>query len=170
MKLNIGCGPRYQEGYVNIDACNEFRTDVVLRLPNEKLVDRFGVCVADELIADDVLEHFFRWEGIEVLEDFRGVLKQGGILTIKTPCLAAIIKSGIPIQRKMELIRGYQGQPMVKPGGVLGHAWESHTELFAHKYTWDEVELKTVLVQMCFGFKSLSWNDSNSMTLCAIKA
>jgi len=80
MRLNLGCGPRPLEGFVNIDAD-----------PN------YGDCVADithlpyedgsieEIFASHILEHFDWTEVDAVLDEWIRVLKPEGCITIVVP-------------------------------------------------------------------------------------
>ena len=54
VKLNLGCGLDYREGYINIDIVRNVKVDILadlnLNLP-------FRDCVAEEVLCVDVLEH-----------------------------------------------------------------------------------------------------------------
>jgi predicted SAM-dependent methyltransferase len=125
-KLNVGSGPNYLDGWVNLDACDLFKRDYAVNLPDDKLAVLFGKDYADEIFMSDVMEHFFRWDGIEVLKDFFAVLKPGGLVSIVTPDLEKIIVSKtMTLQRKTELIRGAQGQPGPQSSSLLMQAWKN---------------------------------------------
>ena len=171
MRLNVGSGPDYREGWVNVDGCGLFKRDVALLLPDESLADRFGKESADEIFMRDMMEHFFRWEGIEVLKDFYDVLKIGGKVTIITPDLEKIIECPfLTLKRKTELIRGAQGQSGVpREAPIVMQAWEEYPKLFSHPYTWTEDELKGVMAGLGFTWTCTAWQEGYSMVVSATK-
>jgi len=173
LKLNVGCGEDYREGWVNLDACSLFKRDDSILLPDESLAKKFGRKSADIVVARDIIEHFFRWDGLRVLADFAEVLKFGGKLELMTPDLGKLITTALlPIGRKMELIRGAQGQaygPGVEPEGLTGQAWRAYPDWFCHKYLWTEDELRTVLTGFGFKVGAPRWQGPECMTLISTK-
>ena len=66
IKLNLGCGDKLIPGYVNVDVVQERagkQPDVNCDIRNLKV---FGDNYADEVLAVHVVEHFWRWEIVEV--------------------------------------------------------------------------------------------------------
>lgn len=91
MRLNLGCGERHKEGFVNVDLetnwCHrppDLSADISKRLP-------FDDRSADEIHAYHVFEHFYRYEADEILTDWVRVLKPGGLLVLELPCLDKIL-------------------------------------------------------------------------------
>lgn len=41
----------------------------------------------DTAVAIHVLEHFYEWEAVDVLKEWRRVLKPGGTLVLELPCM-----------------------------------------------------------------------------------
>ena len=86
MKLHLGCGQRFIPGFVPVDAVAMPHVDHAMdvrqlaRFPNES---------ADLIYASHVLEHFGRNEYMDVLREWRRVLKPGGILRLSVPDFAA---------------------------------------------------------------------------------
>lgn len=86
-RINIGCGQRKYKGYVTIDIepknapdiCGDFRTMNFSNL--------------DEIRAEHILEHFSRDEGIQVLRQWHGWLRESGTLIIETPDFEEICKN-----------------------------------------------------------------------------
>jgi len=151
MKVNVGCGTKYMEGWVNADACDLFKRDVALLLPKDKLAGMFGRNSIEEIYMADVMEHFYRCDGIEVLRDFFEALKPQGKLTIVTPDLEKLITSpSLSLIRKTELIRGAQGQSGPTEEPILMQAWLEHPKWFSHPYTWTERELRQTLSEIGF--------------------
>lgn len=88
MKINLCCGQDYREGYVNVDFASmssdmsPIKPDVV---HNIKSGLPFEDNSADEIIFREALEHFNRWDGLEVLKEIHRVLKPGGKLDLTVP-------------------------------------------------------------------------------------
>jgi hypothetical protein len=82
MKLNIGCGDDYKEGWVNIDSSPYVKKDLDhdLSFLDEKFADQ-----ADFILAQDILEHLNmnKWE--VALTRWVRCLKVGGKIQIQIP-------------------------------------------------------------------------------------
>ena len=87
MKLNIGCGSRILAGWTN---CDIERHPEATRAP-EILCDARKIPLADgcaeTVMAIHVFEHFYRWEADAVLQEWRRLLKPGGLLILELPNL-----------------------------------------------------------------------------------
>lgn len=90
MKLNLGCGNDYREGYVNVDFSDvnsvgePIKVDLVMNL----IVDEFpfeGEQEAEEVIFRECLEHFNRHNGFFVLTKIYNIMDNGGLLDISVP-------------------------------------------------------------------------------------
>lgn len=82
MKLNIGCGKKKIEGYINID-CQD-SADVVLDL--EKAVLPYDDNSVDLILASHVFEHIHNL--IPLVNECYRVLKSGGVLNVAVPNVA----------------------------------------------------------------------------------
>jgi len=117
MKLNLGCGDKILEGFVNVDVVESRagkRPDVICDL--HKLTP-FEDDSADEVMAIHVVEHFWRWEVVDVLKEWVRVLKPGGRMVLECPnlisaCEAVLadpqnaVKPGVEGQRSMWVLYG----------------------------------------------------------------
>lgn len=88
MKLHLGCGQRYFEGYVNIDypltEHSVQQTSVADELHN--LFDlRYKKETIDEVRLHHVFEHFSRAQACAMLAAWNSWLKPGGIVHIEVP-------------------------------------------------------------------------------------
>ena len=63
MKLNIGCFNKKIHGFINVDILEEFKPDVI---DDVKLLKKFQNNTIDLIYASHLLEHFYRYETIEV--------------------------------------------------------------------------------------------------------
>ena len=87
IKLNLGCGDKILPGYINVDVVTERagnKPDVNCDIRDLNL---FESNYADEILAVHVVEHFWRWEVIDVIKDWVRVLKPGGKLILECPNL-----------------------------------------------------------------------------------
>jgi len=84
MKLNLGCGDNYLEGYINIDCNRKVKADYYLNLETDKLP--FEDNKVDYILIKHVLEHI---ENItHLLNECHRVLKPSGIVEIEVPNVA----------------------------------------------------------------------------------
>ncbi len=87
LKLNLGCGDKILEGYVNIDVAESrvgMKPDVLCDLHH---LEPFGDNTADEILSVHVIEHFWRWEVLDILKEWIRVLKPGGKMILECPNL-----------------------------------------------------------------------------------
>ena len=80
MKLHLGCGSDYKEGYVNCDISKEVNPDKIVDL-EEKLP--FEDNSVEEVIANHILEHINNF--IQLIHELHRVCKNGTKINIKTP-------------------------------------------------------------------------------------
>jgi hypothetical protein len=87
VRLNLGCGDKILPGYVNVDvaASRAGRSPDVLCDLHE--LTPFDTASADEVLAVHVVEHFWRWEVVDVLKEWARVLKPGGRMILECPNL-----------------------------------------------------------------------------------
>ena len=87
MKLNLGCGDKILAGYVNVDVAPSRagkKPDVICDLHR---LESFEDGAAEEILAVHVVEHFWRWEIVDVLREWARVLKPGGSMILECPNL-----------------------------------------------------------------------------------
>ena len=86
-KLNLGCGDKILPGYLNVDVVESrrgFKPDVICDLHQLTPFENSSV---DEILSVHVVEHFWRWEVLEVLQEWVRVLKPGGTMILECPNL-----------------------------------------------------------------------------------
>jgi predicted SAM-dependent methyltransferase len=87
LKLNIGCGKRVMDGWTNVDVvANPEAPRAPEILCDAKAIPLPDGC-ADVVMAIHVFEHFYRWESEGVLQEWRRLLKPGGLLILELPNL-----------------------------------------------------------------------------------
>jgi ubiquinone/menaquinone biosynthesis C-methylase UbiE len=87
IKLNLGCGDKIIKDYINVDIVNErggHQPDIVCDI---RKLSIFADNYSDEIMAIHVVEHFWRWEIMEVIKEWIRVLKPGGKLILECPNL-----------------------------------------------------------------------------------
>ena len=87
LNINLGCGKRHIPGFVHVDL------DDYPHIDYKHSVDRlpmFDDQSADLIYASHTLEYFDQVEVINVLNDWRRILKPGGILRVGVPDFAAL--------------------------------------------------------------------------------
>lgn len=144
--LNLGCGNKLWEGFVNIDFPDNYsgrKPDIEADLREIPLPDDH----ADSAYAIHVLEHFYRWDTEKVLAEWKRVLKPGGQLVIEVPCLDNVIwffnqaiENGKPVNWQATMWRLY-GDPGYEDPNMV------------HKWCFSVSEL-TQLMNAC-GFKDV---------------
>ena len=88
MKLHLGCGKKYIEGFTHIDGIGYDHVDKVTDLKNLSFLKNESV----ELIyASHVIEHFGRNEINKVLLEWNRVLKRNGTLRLAVPDFEKIV-------------------------------------------------------------------------------
>ena len=87
IKLNLGCGDKILDGYINVDVVEARagkKPDILCDLHDLSVFDDD---YADEVMAIHVVEHFWRWEVEGILQEWVRVLKPGGKMILECPNL-----------------------------------------------------------------------------------
>ncbi|OGZ27140.1 MAG: hypothetical protein A2365_00525 [Candidatus Nealsonbacteria bacterium RIFOXYB1_FULL_40_15] len=152
MKLHLGCGEKYLEGYINIDFPPSEHT---LVNPKADIFQDIRTLSYEENSVDEIrshhlFEHFLRQESLKLLSDWRKWLKPGGVLFIETPDFeesAKLFVSASNIEKKFRLGR---------------HMFGSHEADWAvHKDFWSRDKFNFILDKM--GFENIEFNQMKSL-------
>lgn len=93
VRLNLGCGDKILQGYVNVDVAASragLRPDLLCDLHR---LEPFADNSVDEILAVHGVEHFWRWEVVEVLREWVRVLKPGSKMILECPNLQSACES-----------------------------------------------------------------------------
>jgi predicted SAM-dependent methyltransferase len=147
VKLHLGCGGERWRDFVNVDL---YSFD-----ENQKDSSRSG-CVADvfadirdlrlednsveEIFTSHTLEHFVKWEAIEMIADWHRILRNGGRLVVEMPdfvrCVAWLFH---PLSHRRQLARNQ----------FYGNQWD-RLEYETHRYVWSAREFRKALIEAGF--------------------
>jgi|TARA_B110000003_G_C16650840_1_gene534052 predicted SAM-dependent methyltransferase len=145
MKLHLGCGKKYIEGFVHVDLLDFPHIDYQLPIDNLSFAED---CSVELIYAAHVLEHTGRVEFKNVLKEWYRVLKPGAILRLAVPDFEACIKH-YQKNHRLEAILGL----------LIGGQKDKYDY---HKMIFDEQFLKDTLIGI--GFKSVSrynWKETS---------
>ena len=146
MKLNLGAGFDHKDGFKNIDIRPEVKPDLVEDVSKlESIPDNS----CEVIYASHILEHFSWRDTDRILALWVRKLKQGGLLHIKVPNLAAILFNS-------QNIRGSFGQFISDIYG--GQEYEQNY----HKTGFEVFELSERLVSL--GLKII-YNDYSNLEI-----
>jgi predicted SAM-dependent methyltransferase len=88
-KLNLGCGFDIRSGYLNIDFQDFHKPDIVADI---RKLDMLPSNFYEEIVAQDCLEHFPRYDTEPALAEWSRLLKSGGILKLRVPNLIGLLE------------------------------------------------------------------------------
>lgn len=145
MKLHLGCGTNYLEGYINIDLPSEGQS--VMKANADLYQDirtlNYPENSLDEIRNHHLLEHFTRQDVLDLLLQWRKWLKPGGLLVVETPDFEIAVKRFIEagIKQRFKLSR---------------HIFGSHEADWAtHKDWWGRKKFRFVLPKLGFSIIKL---------------
>ena len=81
VKVNIGCGNDYRDGFINIDKNDNVKCDMVVDLEEGKIPLEDGS--VDYIMANHVLEHINNL--IPLMNELHRILKPKGVLHVEVP-------------------------------------------------------------------------------------
>ena len=148
LKLNIGCGSDLKKDFINIDVKKEFAknmSDNNFIAVNIKEGLPFKNEIFDFVIAQDILEHFNKYEVHIIFSDIVRVMKLNSSIFIRVPdfelILNYIFQSKINFQDSLDLIFG---EPLIASQVYTGdfgvHKWGSSKKslkIFGKKFGVD---------------------------------
>lgn len=149
LKLNVGCGKRVLDGWVNIDAvrASDAPRDPELLCDITKGIDLAAGCAA-VVQAIHLFEHFYRWDAERVLDDWYRLLKPGGLLILELPNLVKCCQNYLDGR-----MRGGKDPDQLARWGIYGDP-RTQEPFMNHRWGYSPAELSAILQQ--HGFKSVT--------------
>ncbi len=144
LRLHLGCGMNYLDGYINIDLPPDGQTVMHSRADIYKDVRELEYVdgSVDEIRNHHLFEHFTRQEAIKLLLQWRRWLMPGGLLFIETPDF----ENGVKAFVKARLGEKFK---------IARHLFGSQESGWAlHKDFWGEEKFRFVLGKL--GFEKIS--------------
>lgn len=138
VRLNLGCGDKIIPGYINVDIVDSRLGKIPDLFADVTKLDAFPSECADEILTVHVVEHINRWEVVDVLMEWKRLLKPGGVLVTECPNLLeacrlivedpkTALASDKRAQRTMWVL---YGDPAHKDP-LMGHRWNYTPESLA---------------------------------------
>ena len=143
MRLHLGCGAKKLEGWINIDSVAALQPDLVHDISQPLPYDDLAV---DEVLAEDLLEHFDKYLRFVVFYEWVRVLKIGGKITLQVPDFKKILRKYFKFGYD-NFVDFIFGENMWESKTYIGHFGN-------HKWGYSK-ETFLVFVQM-FGIKTVS--------------
>lgn len=155
VKLHLGCGGVRWQDFINVDlhpqdpsvrdsSRNGCVADVFADIRNLGLSDN----TIDEIFTSHTIDHFTRWQAIDMLKDWHRMVKPKGRLVIEAAdfnrCLLWLFH---PSRKKREAARTQ----------FYGNQWDG-IEFETHRYLWSARELSEVLRNI--GFRQVSYSHA----------
>jgi len=143
MKLHLGCGTKKLEGWINIDSVEACQPDLLHDISAPLPYDDMSV---DEILAEDLLEHFDKYLRFVVFYEWVRVLKVGGKVTLQVPNFKKILFKYFKFGYD-NFVDFLFGENMWESKTYIGHYGN-------HKWGYSEKTLPAFV--KCFGIEPVS--------------
>lgn len=165
LRLHLGCGRYYLDGYVNIDyppAEHTVQRDIRADVYRDIVSLDYAAGSVEEIRLHHVFEHFPRPTALALICRWRDWLEVGGTLRIETPdlrtSLSSLVSPFVSYSRKQQVIR---------------HLFGSHESKWAvHWDGWYEARFRHTLTALGFSslsFKHTKWGALRNVEVIAAK-
>ena len=145
MKLHLGCGERYLDGYIHIDIDDFEHIDYKTSVSDLKMIKNNS---CDLIYASHVLEYFDLKEIDNVLLEWKSKLKKGGILRISVPNLQSLIKIYEKTKDSSYIL------------GPLYGRWNVGENIIYHRTVYDRNSLQNILENNGYeDIKEWNWEE-----------
>ena len=161
MKLNLGCGTKKIEGWINVDCLAQFNPDLVHDISYPLPYNDESI---DEILAEDILEHFDKYQRFIIFYDWARILKVGGIITISVPNMHKILSRYFYFRLKFNFDSFFNrvyGENLWESKRYIGH-------FGIHKWGYTEKTLKEFIKNFGLEVIKVKKQESN-LTVVASK-
>ena len=139
IKLNVGCGTDYKEGWINIDNNSDHnidRLDINWDLRNSlPLADN----TVDFIFNEHFIEHLTVEESRVAITDMMRTLKPGGVMRVAMPDLASVVNDYLHVPLDKDPVIKQFNMDFIKTKAEwmnISFRWWDHKWL----YDWEELE------------------------------
>lgn len=142
MKLHVGCGEVYLDGWINVDLDSpkaDLKHDVRNQLP-------YADNSVDFIFSEHFIEHIAVDDAVKFFKECFRVLKLGGVMRVGTPSLDYILFRHFFFWKKQNWIKKY-GYDFVKTNAELMNI---NFREWGHQYLYNKKELKRRLNESGF--------------------
>lgn len=132
MKLHLGCGQKYLEGYKNIDFPSDEHTVQKTSVADEfhNLYElKYSKGIIDEIRLHHVFEHFDRATICAFMSAWNSWLKPGGVLHVEVPDFESTFRKNFNIINREK----YEGVALRHIFGSQEASWAVHYEGYSEK-------------------------------------
>jgi predicted SAM-dependent methyltransferase len=170
IKLHLGCGTVYKDGWINIDNNSDFniqKLDLAYDLANGL---PFPDNYADYIFHEHFIEHLSYRDGSVFLRECLRVLKPGGIMRFSTPDLNEAIREyqDPEIFLKNKPIRDSYGYGNLSPCITFNLGLRE----WGHQFIYDKPEIQSLLVTIGANRNNITFcasNESTDPALCNLE-
>ena len=130
-------------GYINVDVATErigVVPDVICDIRN---LQPFDNNYADEIMAIHVIEHFWRWEVVDILKEWVRVLKPGGRMIVECPNL---ITACVEVLKNPDVASGSGPEGQRTMWCLYGDP-QHKDPLMCHRWLYTPVSLARVMLE-----------------------
>lgn len=149
LKLHLGCGEQYKEGWINIDDNNDHRIDMKWDL---RTILPFAGSSVHFIYHEHFLEHLTAEDGLSFLKECYRLLIPRGVMRVAMPDLKEIIEQYLdPNWKERQWLKTF-GMEFVQTKAELiniSFRW------WGHQYLYDKEELERRLGEV--GFKQIKF-------------
>jgi hypothetical protein len=147
LRLHLGCGETYLNGYINVDYplsehnVMKIQPDVYADITKIELPEN----LVDEIRLHHVFEHFNRVTALSMLIKWQSSLKVGGLLYIETPDLigcAKVLTSNVSFKTKMGITRHLAGDQAAHWAYHIDHWFAERYEHTLSAFGFDKIQIK----------------------------
>lgn len=144
MRLNLGCGVKRLESYINVDIDPSVHPEILLSAIDLKI---FNDCTVDEIFGSHLIDHLSYSEFDCAIREWHRVLKHGGYLVLECPDFEALCKEFLRVSEQEKWV-SYQKTWH----SLIKHFYgKQSTPYQYHKNGFTKDRLTSILMSVGFG-------------------
>ena len=156
INLHLGCGGQNFAGWINVDnydyeAGDTSRSGAHYDVKMDIRALDAAPDSVDRILLVHVLEHFVRWDALDLLNQFHRLLKPDGLLIMEHPDLDGCIKMYLENKASIDTPLGPLNQGFTQ---FYGNQWDK-LDYETHRYVWTKNEMGQELNRIGFELLAL---------------